>query len=470
MKKIKLTGSNLSIKLLKKISLETKITIHKESLLELEKDNNILKNLAKDGLKIYGYNYGVGSDIDNKVFDNKKFNKDQVYATASGLDYSLDPICCKIITIIRINELLAKGSTIRPILVNKIVKLLNKDIIPCYPKKGSVSIGDICLMSHLSLFLMGDGYCYHKTRRTLTKKIFKNKKIKKNILIENEALNIMSSNAYTKYFLINNYLKFKRELNFTEKNFKKSFLLIDGNNLMHTKTASQNLNINLKYKNKVVNKIQDPLSFRTFPIKLKLSKKNLKKVKKELNKSLNTCDTNPSIFELKEKLNVKNISNKSVFPTLGFDLLKISLIFEEMESLINHIAKSQYYIIEKLLDPKYNKNTRYISNKKNDFGVGYITRVVGQSLNEIIQDNSYSFQYIASEEMVEDFSTNTLSISNCINLKLTNLSDINLINHFINYLLDSENNSYKDIFKKDEYFSISLVLEEIKNRINNNLD
>lgn len=462
MKYILITGNHLTINNLKKINHNTKIKIDQRSLEKLEKNNSLLNQLATKGLKIYGYNYGVGSDVSNEVFNSIKFNRDQAYATASGFDYNLDSLESKKITIIRLNEMLSAGSTIRPKIVKIILKLLNKNIYPCYPKKGSISIGDICLMSHLSLFLMGDGYCWFNNQRKKCKTIFKKEKIKPIILQENEALVIMSSNAFTKNSLINSLINSKKLFKRILKNYNLSFKLINGNNLMHTKSGSQNLDVTLSQKINIAGKIQDPLSFRTFPIKLQLLEDNINRIEMLLNKKINVCDTNPSIFELQENLPVMKIDNKSILPTLGFDMMKITLLYEEMQIIINHIAKSQYYMIEKLLDPKYNKNKRYIATESNDFGVGYITRIIGQSMVEIIQDNFHSFHYVPSEEMVEDFSTNTLSLSECIQRKLDNLYYINKVHYFVNYLLNKKDNSLIKIFDKNQYFVIADVLDKIK--------
>jgi len=62
------------------------------------------------------------------------------------------------IILIRANAL-AKGlSGVRPIVVEKLVELLNKKITPAVPEIGSVGAsGDLAPLSHIAMVLIGEG-------------------------------------------------------------------------------------------------------------------------------------------------------------------------------------------------------------------------------------------------------------------------------------------------------------------------
>src|SRR5207249_3839887 len=60
--------------------------------------------------------------------------------------------------LLRANTLLKGNSGIRPEIVSTIVKLLNKQVHPYIPEKGSVGAsGDISPLSHMALVLLGEG-------------------------------------------------------------------------------------------------------------------------------------------------------------------------------------------------------------------------------------------------------------------------------------------------------------------------
>lgn len=74
-----------------------------------------------------------------------------------------------------IGNYLSKGhSGVRPIIIETLIEMLNKDVIPVVPQKGSVgSSGDLAPSAHLSLVLLGRGEAYYKGQRMVGAKAMK---------------------------------------------------------------------------------------------------------------------------------------------------------------------------------------------------------------------------------------------------------------------------------------------------------
>ena len=67
---------------------------------------------------------------------------------------------------IRVNTLMRGHSGIRAATLQALAELLNRDVIPVIPEKGSVGAsGDLAPLSHLAIVLLGEGEAFHKGER-----------------------------------------------------------------------------------------------------------------------------------------------------------------------------------------------------------------------------------------------------------------------------------------------------------------
>ena len=109
---------------------------------------------------VYGINTGFGELskilIPHERWESLQRNLILSHCTGVGERFSED--VCRAIILLRINSLIAGYSGIRAETVKQLVKLLNKDIYPVIPSKGSVgSSGDLAPLSHMAAVLLGEG-------------------------------------------------------------------------------------------------------------------------------------------------------------------------------------------------------------------------------------------------------------------------------------------------------------------------
>lgn len=116
----------------------------------------------------YGITTGFGA------FANKRISADQVKqlqlnlirSHASGIG---DPLSAKLtrrMLLLKANSLAAGLSGIRFELVEAVLALLNNDVLPIIPERGSVGAsGDLAPLAHLALALIGEGEAIHDDKR-----------------------------------------------------------------------------------------------------------------------------------------------------------------------------------------------------------------------------------------------------------------------------------------------------------------
>jgi histidine ammonia-lyase len=103
------------------------------------------------------------------------------------------PVVAKVILLLRINALVKGYSGIRPVLIETLVDMFNKGVVPVIPQQGSVGAsGDLAPLSHLTLVAMGKGEAYFKGHKLAGGTAMKNAGIKPIVLQSKEGLALIN--------------------------------------------------------------------------------------------------------------------------------------------------------------------------------------------------------------------------------------------------------------------------------------
>jgi len=105
----------------------------------------------------YGINTGFGAKSGRKALpgtDIPRVSRNLVVSHATGVGAALHPEVVRAAMLIRANSLALGYSGVRPVLVNTLVRMLNRGVIPLIPEYGSLGAsGDLIPLSHLALVL-----------------------------------------------------------------------------------------------------------------------------------------------------------------------------------------------------------------------------------------------------------------------------------------------------------------------------
>ncbi|PID75144.1 MAG: histidine ammonia-lyase [Deltaproteobacteria bacterium] len=124
--------------------------------------------VIEQGRVIYGINTGFGL-LANTVIPNNELEDLQrsiVLSHSAGIGELMDPATVRLIMALKINSLARGYSGIRKEVILALIALLNKEVYPCIPKKGSVGAsGDLAPLAHMSTVLLGEGEVIYKGDR-----------------------------------------------------------------------------------------------------------------------------------------------------------------------------------------------------------------------------------------------------------------------------------------------------------------
>ncbi len=119
-----------------------------------------MERLAAGDDPVYAVNTGVGLLADRRVppADLATLQRNVVRSHCAGVGEPLGRAETRAMMLIRAN-VLAKGfSGIRPLVAERLCELLNRDVTPVVPARGSVGAsGDLAPLAHMALVLIGEG-------------------------------------------------------------------------------------------------------------------------------------------------------------------------------------------------------------------------------------------------------------------------------------------------------------------------
>ena len=129
------------------------------------------QELMGRGMPIYGVTTGLGDSVDRHIGLDRaaRLQGNLISYLGCGVGEYMPLEDCRAMLLARLN-CLAKGySAVRPALIDRLVELLNRDIIPCIPAMGSVGAsGDLIPASYIAAVVMGKRDVYHGGRRRPT--------------------------------------------------------------------------------------------------------------------------------------------------------------------------------------------------------------------------------------------------------------------------------------------------------------
>lgn len=113
----------------------------------------------------YGINTGFGLLASTRIasHDLENLQRSLVLSHAAGVGAPLDDDLVRLIMVLKINSLSRGFSGIRRKVIDALIALVNAEVYPHIPLKGSVGAsGDLAPLAHMSLVLLGEGKARYK--------------------------------------------------------------------------------------------------------------------------------------------------------------------------------------------------------------------------------------------------------------------------------------------------------------------
>jgi histidine ammonia-lyase len=126
----------------------------------VERARNTLEEVLETGKPLYGVNTGFG-DLSHVRIPAEKapgLQRRLLLSHAAGVGEPLPPSCVRSMLLLRANALARGYSGIRAVVIDRILEMLNRNLLPVVPSRGSVGAsGDLAPVEHLALPLIGHG-------------------------------------------------------------------------------------------------------------------------------------------------------------------------------------------------------------------------------------------------------------------------------------------------------------------------
>jgi histidine ammonia-lyase len=131
----------------------------------------VLEGILSGGTPVYGISTGFGALVSNTVAPelqrHLQVNLLRSHAAGTGPDLPAEVV--RAAMAVRVNGLLLGHSGTRPVVIERVVALLNAGLVPRVPRTGSLGAsGDLAPSAHAFLPLLGEGQVFTPDGRLLT--------------------------------------------------------------------------------------------------------------------------------------------------------------------------------------------------------------------------------------------------------------------------------------------------------------
>lgn len=418
-----LDGKTMSSEKIMNIAQGEDIKITQNAMNRVKKSHNVLIKAATTGHKIYGLTVGVGLNKDQKMVNAKgtltkavvdastKFNAGLIHAHCGGVGEDLPAKEVRAIMATRLNNMLVGGTGVQEKVVKMYKAFINNNIIPAVPSKGSMGEADITILGHIGLAMLGEGEVYYKGKKMLAKDALKKAGIKKISLFGKDALSIISSNAYSGALAGLALEEMKQLSKISKYVYALSLEALNGNIApMHQVTrklrpfpgfvgaASKITKIlegSYLWEQDSSRALQDPLSYRDGAYILGTLDTSISKLENLMKIQWNSSDDNPGVGigvesntnraqEKKVYVNADGIKG-AVVPTANFEPMPWVVEFEANAIVLAHNSIAATQRINKLVDPKFTKLSRFLGTNKTVHAFGAMqkpfTALTAQNIN-----------------------------------------------------------------------------------------
>ncbi|EKN70018.1 histidine ammonia-lyase [Neobacillus bataviensis LMG 21833] len=368
---ITLTGNSLTLEQMKDVLYrKKKVNASEKSMEAAQKSREAVERIVSESRVVYGITTGFGkfSDvlIDKDHVQDLQLNL--IRSHACGVGEPFPEVVAKAMVLLRANALLKGYSGIRPLVIEKLLELVNKDIIPVIPQQGSLGAsGDLAPLSHLALVLIGEGEVFYKGKRMESLEALQQEGILPVTLEAKEGLALINGTQAMTAMGVVGYLEAEQLAH--ESELIASMTIEGLNGIIDAFT--EEVHVARGYKQQIDTaarirrylsdsllttqqgeiRVQDAYSLRCIPQVHGASWQALDYVKEKLEIEMNAATDNPLIFDNGEK----------VISGGNFHGQPIAFAMDFMKIAVAELANISERRIERLVNPQLNDLPPFLS-------------------------------------------------------------------------------------------------------------
>ncbi len=156
-----LTPGTLNLAQLKRIAREpVKLSLASDAHTKINQSANVVSQVIAEDRVVYGINTGFGLLANTRIANEELelLQRSIVLSHAAGTGELMSEDTVRLMMVLKINSLSRGFSGIRLSVIEALISLVNAEVYPCVPKKGSVGAsGDLAPLAHMCVPLLGEG-------------------------------------------------------------------------------------------------------------------------------------------------------------------------------------------------------------------------------------------------------------------------------------------------------------------------
>lgn len=396
MNKIIIDGRDLTIEDVVNVSRNGyKVELSDDVINKVKLSRKLVDKFVDEQKVVYGITTGFGkfSDVVISKEETHTLQRNLIISHACGVGEPLEEDIVRAIMLLRINNLSQGYSGVRVETLNTLVGMLNNDVHPIIPEKGSLGAsGDLAPLAHMVLTMIGEGEAIHNGKRMTSKEamnlagvdILPELSSKEGLALINGTQVMTAIGALTTYDAMNLLKLADVALSLTMESLNGITCAMDERvHLVRAHRGQLNTAKNvldILSESEMTTKqgdlrVQDAYSLRCSPQIHGASKDAIEYVRNKINIEINSVTDNPIIFpEQEDVISGGNFHGQPM--ALSFDFLGIAL---------SEIANISERRLERLVNPALSNGLPAFLTKNGGVNSGFM--IVQYSAASLVSEN-----------------------------------------------------------------------------------
>ncbi|MDE9537974.1 histidine ammonia-lyase [Xenorhabdus bovienii] len=181
------------------------ITLDEQCFPAIERSVDCVNRIINENRTAYGINTGFGLLASTRIAerDLEELQRSLVLSHAAGVGEPLPDEIVRLIMVLKINSLARGYSGIRLDVIQALITLVNAEVYPCIPSKGSVGAsGDLAPLAHMSLLLLGESKARYRGEWLPAKEALEKANLKPIRLAAKEGLALLNGTQTSTAFAL----------------------------------------------------------------------------------------------------------------------------------------------------------------------------------------------------------------------------------------------------------------------------
>lgn len=334
-------------------------TLNQQSKENIEHSQQNVAKIVSSGQTVYGINTGFGPLCDTKISEEetRQLQHNLLISHAVGVGNPIKKEISKSMLLAKAHALAKGFSGVSLRVVERILLMVEKDIIPVVPEKGSVGAsGDLAPLSHLFLPLIGEGKVWDNDKIISTKEALSKHQIEPIHLSAKEGLGLINGTQFILAHAIHGLEKFSYLLNLADVTgalsleayegspspFKEELHKIrpfKGTQLVAKQMRDLLDGSEIAFSHADCGRVQDPYSLRCIPQVHGASRNAYFHLKELVEIELNSVTDNPIVISEQETISGGNFHGQPLAMALDYATIAAS-------ELGNISDRRQYLLLE----------------------------------------------------------------------------------------------------------------------------